>query len=151
MRYFVIIKIKQMIVLLAALLLVAGCSTGGGIAPTSDGGQDTDSQATQISDEIRIEGVNVTAEQVILRGKTSFPDSVCLHTQLWADGELLDWWPAEQCASLHQGDWELAVDLAPQNMLQPGVQYQARAYQEGEPERLSIFPFDLDGPPMPEP
>jgi hypothetical protein len=33
-------------------------------------------------------------------------------------------------------------------MLQPGVQYQARAYQEGEPERLSIFPFDLDGPPM---
>jgi len=36
-------------------------------------------------------------------------------------------------------------------MLQPGVQYQAVAYREDQPERVSIFPFDLDGPPMPAP
>jgi hypothetical protein len=101
--------------------------------------------------DFSITGVNISAEQVRILGEANFAGEVCLNTQLWADGEKLSWWPAEQCASVKQGAWEFEVNLESPNMLQPGVQYQARAYRQGEPEQLSIFPFDLDGPPMPEP
>jgi hypothetical protein len=98
---------------------------------------------------ITIEGVKVTVAQVVVRGKSTLPDGTCVSTELWADGTLQTWWPAEACAPVTQGAWELLVPLDAEQVLQPGVQYMVRAYQPGGPNIVATFPFDLDGPPTP--
>lgn len=98
---------------------------------------------------ITIEGVEVTAAQVVVRGKSTLPDGTCVSTELWADGALQTWWPTDACAPIEQGAWELVVPLETGQALQPGVQYMVRAYQPGGPDIVNTFPFDLDGPPTP--
>ena len=96
---------------------------------------------------ITVEGVTVTAEQVVVRGTSTLPDCTCVSAELWADGAPQDWWPVDACASVGEGAWELVIPLPSGQTLQPGVQYMVRAYQPGGPNVVSTFPFDLDGPP----
>jgi hypothetical protein len=98
---------------------------------------------------ITIEGVEVTTARVAIRGKSTLPEGTCVSAELWADGELLNWWPADACASIGQGAWELVVPLETGQALQPGVQYVVWACQPGGPDVVATFPFDLDGPPPP--
>jgi hypothetical protein len=98
---------------------------------------------------ITVHSVEVTAAQIVIRGKSALPDGTCLNTELWADGAPLTWWPTETCAPIRQGTWELAVSLGEGQALQPGVQYMVRTYQPGGPNIVSTFPFDLDGPQKP--
>jgi hypothetical protein len=105
-------------------------------APPSDG-------------QITIDGVEVTAEYVAIRGTSTLPDETCINTELWADGVAQPWWPTETCAPVQQGAWMLDVSLEGDQALQPGVQYIVRAYQPGGPNIVATFPFDLDAPPAP--
>jgi len=98
---------------------------------------------------ITIEGVEVTAAQVVVRGKSTLPDGICVSTELWADGTLQTWWPADVCVPIRQGAWEFLVPLEAEQALQPGVQYMVCVYQPGGPNLVATFPFDLDGPPTP--
>lgn len=100
---------------------------------------------------IAISGVEATAEQVTLRGKSSLPEDSCISTELWADGVLVSWWPTDLCATVEQGLWELTVPLQAEQVLEPGVQYMARAFQAGGPNIVATFAFDLEGPPPPPP
>ena len=108
-----------------------------------------DEQGQPPSGGIAIKGVAVTAEQVAVRGESTLPDGACLNVELWADGALQRWWPADTCVSVDQGAWELVVPLDEAQTLQPGVQYMVRAFQPGGPNVVSTFPFDLDAPPSP--
>jgi hypothetical protein len=101
------------------------------------------------SGRIDIQGVEVTATQVLIRGESTLPDGTCLRTELWADGVLQTWWPADACATVRQGGWQLSVPLGTGRALQPGVQYVVRTYGPSGPKVIDTFPFDLDGPPTP--
>jgi hypothetical protein len=147
-------KIKMIICVAYLLLLVAGCMAPQGVESTSESEQETALPSKEIQPsfgEVTIDGVKVTAEQIIIRGKTNLPDGVCLNTELWADGGLLTWWPIHDCVSIKHGVWEFEFPLEPETILQPDVQYVVRAYQASKPDRISIFYFDLDSPPMPAP
>jgi hypothetical protein len=81
---------------------------------------------------------------VVVRGTSSLDADACIQTELWAGGVPVDWWPAEACAVVEGGGWELVVPLEGAQELRPGVQYMVRAYQAGGPDVVSTFPFDLD-------
>lgn len=100
---------------------------------------------------ITIEGVQVTEAQVVVHGQSTLPDGTCLNAELWAGGVLQTWWPADACALVEQGAWELVVPLEAGQALRAGVQYVVRAYQPGGPNIVATFPFDLDGPSSPTP
>ncbi|MBN1135617.1 MAG: hypothetical protein JXM73_03485 [Anaerolineae bacterium] len=104
-------------------------------------------QGSSPSGRISVQGVEVTAAQVIVRGKSTLPDGTRVSVELWADGVEQGWWPADACASVEDGRWSLTVLLEPGQALGPGVQYMLRAYQPGGPNIVATFPFDLDGPP----
>jgi hypothetical protein len=104
---------------------------------------------------ITIEEVQVTAgEQIVVRGRSTLPDGTCLGSELWANGENQAWWPGDACVAVENGAWQLVVALgtgeAPAE-LDPSVQYMLRAFQHNGPNIVSVFPFDLAGPPTPEP
>ncbi|MBC7251242.1 MAG: hypothetical protein H5T62_13260 [Anaerolineae bacterium] len=98
---------------------------------------------------IIVEGVEVSATQVIVWGKSTLPDGTCVSAELWADGVLQEWWPSGACARVTQGAWELMVAVPEGETLRPGVQYMLRAYQPGGPNIVATFAFDLDTPPLP--
>ena len=99
---------------------------------------------------ITISTVDVTADQVRVRGTSALPQGACVSAELWADGVPQAWWPSDDCAPVTDGAWELVVPVDVQQMLRPDVQYMLRAYEPGGPNIVSAFPFDLSGP-DPEP
>ena len=104
---------------------------------------------------ITIEGVQIMAgEKIIVHGQSTLPDGTCLGTELWADGELQTWWPTESCALVQESAWELSVKfgegLAPET-LDPTTQYMLRTFLPGGPDIVSVFPFDIAGPPTSAP
>ncbi|NIV34620.1 MAG: hypothetical protein GWN58_35740 [Anaerolineae bacterium] len=103
--------------------------------------------------DITIEGVQVTeGEGIAVHGQSTLPDDSCLGSELWADGELQAWWPGETCVQVQNGMWQMNVRLesdgAPAE-LDPSVQYMLRVYQQNGPGIVSVFAFDLAGPPVP--
>jgi hypothetical protein len=104
---------------------------------------------------ITIEGVQVTAgEQIVVHGQSTLPDGTCLGSELWADGELQAWWPSVICVPVHKGAWEMNVRLGSGEVpavLDPSAQYMLRVYQQNGPDIVSVFAFDLAGPPTAEP
>jgi len=99
---------------------------------------------------ITVEEVQVTEAQIFIKGRTSLPEGTCLLTELWAAGVPQPWWPDETCICIYEGTWQFAVALgendAPES-LDPDTQYMIRAYEEGGPNNVSTFPFDLAPPP----
>jgi hypothetical protein len=101
--------------------------------------------------EITVDGIEVTSKQIIINGGSKLPDGACVRIELWAESALLTWWPINDCAYVKQGVWEFKVPIGSGETLKSGVQYLVHAYQLGRPDSVSTLPFDLDGPPMPEP
>ena len=104
---------------------------------------------------ITIEGVQVTdGEQIAVHGQSTLPDGTCLGSELWAGGEPQAWWPGNTCVPVQNGAWQISVHLgsgeAPAD-LDPSAQYMLRVYQQNGPDIVSVFPFDLAGPPTPKP
>jgi hypothetical protein len=104
---------------------------------------------------ITIEGVQVEAgERIVVHGQSTLPEGTCLESELWADGTLQTWWPGDTCLRVESAAWQMSVRLgsgeAPAE-LDPSAQYMLRVYQQGGPDIVSVFPFDLAGPPTPEP
>jgi hypothetical protein len=104
---------------------------------------------------ITIEGVQVTeGEGIAVHGQSTLPDGTCLGSELWADGELQAWWPGETCVPVQNGVWQMIVRLGSHGVpaqLEPSAQYMLRVYQQNGPDIVSVFAFDLAGPPAPEP
>jgi hypothetical protein len=104
---------------------------------------------------ITIEGVQVIAgDKIIVHGLSTLPDGTCLVTELYADGELQTWWPTDECVEVQEGTWQLSVPLAEgltPEALDPTVQYMLRAFLPGGPNIVSVFPFDIAGPPTSPP
>jgi hypothetical protein len=98
---------------------------------------------------ITIEGVEVKHEYITVRGKTTLYDGSCIGTELLADGVQLDWWPIDSCVPVNNDKWEFVVELEEKQGLQSGIQYIVRAYQSGDSNIVTTFPFDLDGPQKP--
>ena len=104
---------------------------------------------------VSIDSVTVTAgQEVVVRGHSTLPEGTCLGTELWANGELQDWWPGGICVPVEGGMWEMVVplgrDQAPAE-LDVSAQYMLRAFQQDGPNVVSVFGFDLAAPPTPEP
>jgi hypothetical protein len=104
---------------------------------------------------ITIEGVQVTVgEEIVVHGRSTLPDGACLGSELWANGALQSWWPGETCLVVEDGTWQMAVPLgaagAPAE-LDRSAHYMLRAFQQGGPDVVSVFAFDLAGPPTPAP
>ncbi|MFN2291419.1 MAG: hypothetical protein ACK2UC_09545 [Anaerolineae bacterium] len=104
---------------------------------------------------ITIEEVQVTAGDLIqVRGSSTLLEGTCLNTELWADGELQAWWPSDLCVPVQAGGWQQTVPLGQSGApaaLDPSAQYMVRAYQPNGPDVVSVFAFDLAGPPTPAP
>lgn len=104
---------------------------------------------------ITIEGVQVTAgEQVVVHGQSTLPDATCLGSELWAEGDLQAWWPGETCVPVQDGVWQMIVPLGTGEVpveLDPAAQYMLRVFQQNGPDIVSVFAFDLSGPPTPQP
>ena len=104
---------------------------------------------------VTIEGVRVTAgEQIDVHGQSMLPDDTCLGSELWADGELQAWWPGETCVPMQDGAWQMTVPLGTGEVpaeLDPAAQYMLRVFQQNGPDIVSVFAFDLTGPPTPQP
>jgi len=104
---------------------------------------------------VRIDSVTVTAcQEMVVRGHSTLPEGTCLGTELWADGELQGWWPGGICVPVEDGKWEMVVplggDQAP-GELDVSAQYMLRAFEQDGPNVVSVFGFDLAGPPTMEP
>ena len=104
---------------------------------------------------ITIEGVKVTeGKHVVVHGSSTLPDGTCLGTELWAGGDLQAWWPGDTCVPVEAGVWQMTVPLdqagAPAE-LDTSAQYMLRVFQQGGPDVVAVFPFDLAGPPTPMP
>ena len=82
------------------------------------------------------------------------PDGTCLKTELYADGQVQPWWPVETCVPVEDGTWQISVPLGEDEGpvgLDASVQYVVRAYQQDGPNIVSVFAFDVAGPPTPMP
>jgi hypothetical protein len=103
---------------------------------------------------VRISGVQVSEkEAIVFYGQTNLPEQNCLYSSLYADNEVLSWWPAGKCFPISGETWRFQVPLgvegAPEE-LKPGVQYRLSVYWPGAPGRvMTEFPFDLSPPPLP--
>lgn len=103
---------------------------------------------------ITTEGVQVRAgEQIIVHGQSTLPEGTCLGSELWAGGERQAWWPGETCVPVQNGVWQMIVRLGSDGVpaeLDPSAQYMLRVYQQYGPDIVSVFAFDLAGPPVPQ-
>ncbi|MGC9332689.1 MAG: hypothetical protein ACP5JJ_00955, partial [Anaerolineae bacterium] len=101
--------------------------------------------------DITIEGVQVTAgEEIVVYGQTTLPEGTCLGSELWDDGEPQAWWPGDECVAVEDGAWQMVVEMGAGDVpaeLDPSAQYVLRAYQQGGPDIVAVFVFDLAGPP----
>jgi hypothetical protein len=103
---------------------------------------------------VRINGVQVSEkEAIVFFGQTNLPEQNCLYSNLYADDQILSWWPAGKCFPISGKSWQFKVPLgvegAPEE-LKPGVQYRLSVYWPGGPGRVKAeFPFDLSPPPSP--
>jgi len=100
---------------------------------------------------ITIEDVQVTSgENIVVRGQSTLPAGTCLGSELWAGGELQAWWPGETCVPVEEGAWQMVVQLGSGQVppeLDSSVQYMLRVFQQNGPDIVSVFAFDLAGPP----
>jgi hypothetical protein len=103
---------------------------------------------------LAFKGVHVDADQIVVSGQSALPEGTCIRTALIADGQAQNWWPAESCATVRQGEWQIAVSLGQNGApaeLDGSSMYEVHAWQEGQPSTRLGFPFDLAGPPAPQP
>jgi hypothetical protein len=102
---------------------------------------------------ITVEGVQVTeGQQIVVHGRSTLPDGTRLGSELWADGVLQSWWPAEACLPVEEGAWQIVVPLGAGEIpaeLDPSAQYMVRVFQKNGPDIVSVLAFDLAGPPTP--
>jgi hypothetical protein len=103
-----------------------------------------------------IEGVRVEPGEIAFHGSTLLPDSTCLRSQLYVDVDVDDqpapWWPAEECISVQEGQWEVSVKLGQEGA--PGeldalIQHKLVVWSRDDPSVESEFWFDLSGSPSP--
>jgi hypothetical protein len=135
---------------IALVLLLAACR-----APASPTQSSTicGSPIPQYSDRITIRRVHIQGKsEVAFRGESALPDGTCILTQLCEDDLPLAWWPADRCALVKDGRWEIQVRMseveeAP-DVLSDTAMYILRAWQRDNPAvEAQYFPFDLQGPP----
>jgi hypothetical protein len=112
-------------------------------------------QPSTNTSRITIHGVQVaTGRDIVVHGQSTLPDGTCLGSELWASGRLQAWWPGDVCVPVQDGAWQMSVQLgsggAPAE-LDPSAQYMLRVYQQYGPDIVSVFAFDLAGPPAPKP
>lgn len=102
--------------------------------------------------DLTITGVQVDPEVgVTLRGVSSLPDDTCLGSELWADGEPQTWWPGSDCIAVQGGAWSYTVPLGAGDSpeaLDVEAQYMLRVFQQGGPDVVAVFAFDLSAPPQ---
>jgi len=108
--------------------------------------------------QFRSERVSVTSvrvsdgREVEFSGYSSLPDGATVQTQLSANGEIVDWWPADQAAVVQDEQWSICVTLhdGDTSTLDSNASYELRAWETGNPAISSVpFPFDLAGPASP--
>ena len=155
--------------MMLALLVLAGCGPSHGIP--EEGGNSTavpgqspvsapadvvhsTKEAASAGGSISIQGVRVDFDlgEIAFSGLCTLPDGTCLHTQLFADGEPVAWWPAETCVPIQGGAWEVQVPLPEADVpeaLDPAAEWMVRVWQRDDPSVEAVFWFDLVGPPAP--
>jgi hypothetical protein len=142
-----------LVVVAFVFMVLAGCT------PAVAGPAGTPTPApTDVAPEpdnaLMIRSVQVDGGQIIVSGRSTLPDGMCILTELRAGGQAQAWWPAETCATVQQGDWQISVRLGQGNtpaQLAVTPMYEVRAWQQGQPSTSVVFPFDLAGPPTPPP
>jgi hypothetical protein len=104
-------------------------------------------------DEILVvKGFRVESGEMTFHGSTLLPDGTCLLSQLYVDDRLASWWPAEECISVQQGQWEVSVKLGQEGApdeLDALIQHKLVVWSRDDPSIESEFWFDLSGPPSP--
>ena len=108
----------------------------------------------EMNSAVTIRGVGVDADQISVSGTSTLPDGTCILTSLRTSGQVQGWWPADACATVQKGAWQIVVPLGKEGappQLDVSLLYEVHAWQRGQPSTDVMFPFDLTGPPTPEP
>lgn len=136
-------------VLFLCLLLLIACAP---VSPTQSA-TICGSPIPRYSGLITIRRVHIQNRSDLgFQGESALPDGTCILTQLCEDDAPLAWWPADQCALVKDGRWEIQVRLseaegAPEELSET-ARYILRAWQRDDPAvEAQYFPFDLQGPP----
>lgn len=127
---------------LAILLSIAGCGATQATSPEVP----APSEGTIVTEQVQ-----VTQDGITVSGASNLPDGACILTRLVDDRGDLDWWPAQTCATVTSGSWELAITFGQNNapdQLESGEFYQLYAWQKDN-EAIQADPFPLKlAPPM---
>jgi len=88
---------------------------------------------------------------IAIYGNSSLPDGSCLLSRFLIGDEPQDWWPAEDCAQVKDGQWQFEVPLGEAGRpeaLSNGLEYAFYFWWRDDPAVQSQrFYFDLQGPP----
>jgi hypothetical protein len=138
------------------MLLALVSSVLVGCLPAAAHGAETPTPALQeVGSAVTIKNVRVDADQISVSGTSALPDGTCILTSLRTGRQAREWWwPADVCATVHRGAWQIVVPLGKEGAparLDPTLIYEVRAWQQGRPSTKVAFPFDLAGPPTPKP
>lgn len=104
-------------------------------------------------DEIVVTGLSVSGHgtSIAIDGKSSLPDGSCLLSRFFVGDQPQDWWPAEDCAQVKDGQWQFKVPLGEAGRpeaLSNGLEYAFYFWWRDDPAVQSQrFYFDLQGPP----
>jgi hypothetical protein len=97
---------------------------------------------------VTIEGVRVTADAIVVTGRSTFPDGTSIQTELLAGDQATLWWPESASATVQDGAWQITVPLDGAT-LDRETSYIVYAWTETDDATRVAFPFDLAGPPTP--
>jgi hypothetical protein len=110
----------------------------------------TTSSDTEVTAPISMTRVHVDGSWVIVSGKTTLPDGMVLHSQLYEDNVPLSWWPVNKDIQAANGEWAITVPLgengAP-SALAKGPGYWIRIWSKENPDIRGLMYFDLIGLP----
>jgi hypothetical protein len=108
----------------------------------------------ELDNALQIKEIQVDSDQITVSGTSTLPDGTCVLTSLRANGQAQQRWPADACATVRQGAWQIVVPWGQGSapaQLDMNWMYEIRAWPQGMPSTSVVFPFDLAGPPTPRP
>ena len=87
---------------------------------------------------------------ITFKGLAGVADGTILRTQLYEDGKILEWWPADMDIRVSGREWMISVPSEP-GRFASGPEYTLEIWQKDNPEIRGKYTFDFVGPPKATP
>lgn len=134
------------LVLFLAAFGVVGCTDKSALVPPANTPPTLNNEEKLFTPTMKV----IVSHMVIGGGQAHFEgttelNNATLQTQLYQDGKLLDWWPANQDIKSDGYFWEITVTYAEELPIES--LYVLKIWDKDNPSRYGVHYFDLKGPP----